>query len=103
MKHKFTEGEWRHAEGSIYSETHPSGADIATVNTNTAHFTQEEIDANGDLLAAAPKLLRISSSMYSILSVLAQKQKDGIDLGIKTDLYKMLTEIDPVIKPLQQL
>lgn len=54
---KHTPGEWAHTDGSIYSYGVGHGADIATVNTDSAHFTEDEAEANARLIAAAPELL----------------------------------------------
>ena len=58
MSNKNTPGEWAHTDGSIYSYGVGHGADIATVNTDSAHFTEDEAEANARLIAAAPELLK---------------------------------------------
>lgn len=55
---KHTPGEWAHTDGSIYSYGVGHGADIATVNTDSAHLTDEEAEANARLIAAAPTMLQ---------------------------------------------
>lgn len=62
MKH--TPGNWIHLDGSIYSESDPSGKDIATINKN-GNTTEEEEQANGDLIAAAPDLLEALKDVLS--------------------------------------
>lgn len=73
MKH--TQGTWNHSDGSIYSESTEHGADIATVNTTSAHFTDEEAEANGNLLAAAPELLEALQVIKNVLT--GWDHKDG--------------------------
>lgn len=71
---KHTPGEWAHTDGSIYSYGVGHGADIATVNTDSAHFTDEEAEANARLIAAAPDLLQ---ALKVIRSVLNDWNKEG--------------------------
>lgn len=65
MKTKHTPGNWTHSDGSIYSESDPSGKDIATINKN-GNTTEEEEHANGELIAAAPSILDALISLTEI-------------------------------------
>lgn len=44
---------------SIYDPEHPSGADIATMNIHTAHFTDKETAWRARLIESAPALYNI--------------------------------------------
>jgi hypothetical protein len=57
MSTTHTQGEWAFDDNEIYSESTDHGAAICTMNTTSAHFTEEEVKANARLLAAAPELL----------------------------------------------
>ena len=57
MSTTYTQGEWAFDDNEIYSESTDHGAAICTMNTTSAHFTQEEVKANARLIAAAPAML----------------------------------------------
>lgn len=57
MKTKHTKGEWAFDDNEVYSESTDHGAAICTMNTTSAHFTEDEMKANAKLIAAAPELL----------------------------------------------
>lgn len=78
MKTKHTPGNWTHSDGSIYSESDPSGKDIATINKN-GNTTEEEEHANGELIAAAPDLL---DALQSITETLHQMRRDNTISGM---------------------
>jgi hypothetical protein len=64
METKHTQGEWAIDDNEIYSENTDHGAAICTMNTTSAHFTEEEAEANARLIAAAPELLE---AMYLVV------------------------------------
>ena len=65
MKTKHTKDPWYYREGQVASEFSVHGCTIATVTRTSKHIGDEEADANGKLMAAAPELLTALQSTLS--------------------------------------
>jgi hypothetical protein len=72
MKTKHTQGEWAFDDNEIYSESTDHGAAICTMNTTSAHFTQEEVKANARLIAAAPTMLNALIEAEKLINSIRQ-------------------------------
>lgn len=63
MKH--TPVPWCYRGGHVASETAAHGCTIATVTRTSKHIGDDEADANGRLMAAAPEMLKSLESTLS--------------------------------------
>jgi len=74
MNTTHTQGEWTFDDNEIYSESTDHGAAICTMNTTSAHFTEEEVKANARLIAAAPDLLEALNNLHCLVMKLDNRE-----------------------------
>ena len=62
---RHTPGPWYTRHGQISSETSPHGCTIANCNATAKGISDEEVEANARLIAAAPELLQACCELVS--------------------------------------
>jgi hypothetical protein len=98
MSTTHTQGEWAFDDNEIYSERTDHGAAICTMNTTSAHFTEEEVKANARLIAAAPDLLEIASEIMEEIHQKHIDAKNGIVVNSYT-WHKLNSAIQKATQP----
>ncbi len=99
MQTTHTQGEWAFDDNEIYSESTDHGAAICTMNTTSAHFTEEEVKANARLIAAAPDLLIALQRLVQFVEWRQDFIVEDHELGEQNQYSEALTAIQKATQP----